>query len=204
MTNSFFTGAEARLVADRYDFARATTVVDVGGGNGHLLTAIVQSYPLVEGILFDRPEVTREAREQFASGGLSERCRAVVGDVFSAIPRGADHYILNSVLRSCDNNCVARLLDACQNAMDEVSTLLMITYQTRPGSNYRRSRDRREPALIELGGAEHSEQEICTLLTPADLRLEASIDTHSSMRILVCRKANSQSVSPGSRSPRHR
>ncbi|MFD6159892.1 methyltransferase [Nocardia sp. NPDC060256] len=195
MTNSFFTGVEGRLVAERYDFTRATTVVDVGGGNGHLLTAIVQGYPLVEGILFDRPEVTREAREQFASGGLSERCRAVVGDIFSSIPRGADHYILNSVLRNCDNRCVARLFNACGTAMDEASTLLMITYEARLGGNRLRSTDRREQALIELGGAERSEPELRTLLRPADLRLDANIDTHSAIRILVCRKANSQPLS---------
>lgn len=204
MTNSFFTGVEARLVSDRYDFARATTVVDVGGGSGHLLTAIVRSYPLVEGILFDRPEVTREAREQFASDGLSERCRAVVGDIFSAVPRGADHYILNSVLRNCDNHCVARLLSACRTAMDETSTLLMITYEARLGGNFLRSKDRREPALIELGGAERSEQEICTQLGRADLRLDANIDTHSSLRILLCRTVSGQSLSAESRSMRHR
>ncbi|MEU7146000.1 methyltransferase [Nocardia sp. NPDC046473] len=192
--NRFLTGTEARLVADRYDFTRATTIVDVGGRDGRLLTALVQSYPLVEGILFDQPEVTREARNQFAANGLSERCRAIVGDIFAAVPQGADHYILNSVLRDCDTGCIDRLLSACRIAMGEDSTLLMVTYRARRSAEHPRSlRNHDRSALIELGGVEHSEQMIRAVLDQAGLRLDSIIDTRSSVHILVCHRADSRS-----------
>jgi hypothetical protein len=54
-------GAEPPAVAAAYDFSGLTTIVDVGGATGHLLTTILNNYRGTRGILFDLPHVVRDA-----------------------------------------------------------------------------------------------------------------------------------------------
>jgi C-methyltransferase len=42
-----------------YDFSAFTTVVDVGGGRGHLLRAVLDAAPSARGVLFDLAEVIK-------------------------------------------------------------------------------------------------------------------------------------------------
>ena len=46
-----------RSLLDAYDFGRFGTIVDVGGGNGVLLAALLAEYPKLRGVLFDQPHV---------------------------------------------------------------------------------------------------------------------------------------------------
>lgn len=45
------------LVVASYDFTKFSRIADVGGGRGHLLSAILESSSLLRGILFDQPHV---------------------------------------------------------------------------------------------------------------------------------------------------
>ena len=54
-------GAEPAAVAAAYDFSGLTTIIDVGGATGHLLTTILSSCSDARGILFDLPHVVRDA-----------------------------------------------------------------------------------------------------------------------------------------------
>ena len=55
-----FHGAEPAAVAAAYDFSGLTTIVDVGGATGNLLTTILGSQPRTRGILFDLPHVVSD------------------------------------------------------------------------------------------------------------------------------------------------
>jgi hypothetical protein len=69
----------AAAVAAAYDFAPLRTIVDVGGGNGALLSGILRAYPHLHGTVFDQPHAAERARQQIAASGLAERCEAVGG-----------------------------------------------------------------------------------------------------------------------------
>ena len=72
-------GAEPAAVAAAYDFSGLTTIVDVGGATGHLLTTILGSYPEARGILFDLPHVVRDAPALIEARGLADRVTIKVG-----------------------------------------------------------------------------------------------------------------------------
>ena len=78
--------AVAEEVVDAYDFGRFGTVVDVGGGRGMLLAAVLSRFPSVDGVLFDQPDVVAGAHELLSAAGVSQRCRVVGGSFFDSVP----------------------------------------------------------------------------------------------------------------------
>ncbi|WP_111185020.1 methyltransferase [Nonomuraea aridisoli] len=118
---SFFT--EVPLV---YDFTRHESVVDVGGGDGALLAAVLSQTPGLRGTLFDASEAVERARVAMTEAGLAGRCSFAAGDLLEAVPAGGDVYLLSRVPRDRDDEPVARVLANCRAAMGEHGRLLMI------------------------------------------------------------------------------
>jgi hypothetical protein len=75
-------------VAAAYDFSQFGTLVDVGGGHGTLLRAILQANPALQGVLFDLPHVAEDAKKRIAAAGLTEQCSIIGGDFFATVPTG--------------------------------------------------------------------------------------------------------------------
>jgi hypothetical protein len=84
-------------VVTAYDFSGLRLVVDVGGGRGATLAAILQGNPSLRGILFDLPHVVREGSLP-GLADVAERCQIIGGDLLSAVPSGGDCYMLKRVL----------------------------------------------------------------------------------------------------------
>jgi O-methyltransferase domain/Dimerisation domain len=109
-----------------YDFSRTRTIVDVGGGNGALLAAILAAHPHAAGIVLDLPHVVEATRGSLRRHGLADRCEVIGGDFFACVPDGGDVYILSRILHDWqDEQCLA-LLRACRRAMTRGSELLII------------------------------------------------------------------------------
>lgn len=109
-----------------YDFSRAATVVDVGGGGGILLTEILKANPDTRGILFDLPATVEDAREFVADSGVGERCGLVAGDFFKSIPPGADVYLLKTILHDWYDEEAGTILKTVRTAARPDSVLLVI------------------------------------------------------------------------------
>ena len=106
---------EQQAVAEAYPFGEVDLVIDVGGGNGSMLAAILSRHPDVRGVLFDQPSVIgRGAPALQAHAG---RCDAIGGDFFDAVPEGADAYLLSHVLHDWPEDGCIRILDSCRRAM---------------------------------------------------------------------------------------
>jgi hypothetical protein len=104
----------------------AETVVDVGGGLGHLVAALLQHNPNASGIVFDQPHVASEA-ESFLSGrGLSERCRFVGGSFFEPLPPGGDVYLLKWTLHDWGDDDCRALLGRCREAIAPGGRLVIV------------------------------------------------------------------------------
>src|SRR5437667_369003 len=78
--------------------AGVNVLADVGGGNGSLLTAVLNRYPKMQGILFDLPGVIERAKANLAGAGLAGRCQCVGGDFFQAVVPGADAYLMRHII----------------------------------------------------------------------------------------------------------
>jgi hypothetical protein len=79
-------GADGPAIADAFDFARFPVIVDVGGGVGARLAAIVARHAKVRGVLFDTPRVIADARARLADDPVAERLSFVEGDFSEQCP----------------------------------------------------------------------------------------------------------------------
>jgi O-methyltransferase domain len=79
---------EAPFVLAAYDFSSFGTIVDVGGGHGRLLGAILKKWPQTRGILFDAESVVEHAPPVLEATGVSDRCGVVGGSFFESVPSG--------------------------------------------------------------------------------------------------------------------
>jgi hypothetical protein len=120
------TAAFAPSVAAGYDFSDVRTVVDVGGGRGNLLAAILHRHGHLQGTLFELPAVAAGAKAVLDAAGVTDRCQVVAGDFFDAVPAGADCYVLANVLHDWDDARAARILASCREAMTRQGRVLIV------------------------------------------------------------------------------
>jgi len=120
------TALETARVLSAYDFSRFGTIVDVGGGNGALLAALLRQHPQTRGILADLPHVVTQAAAILQHAGVTDRCRVVSGDFFEAVPPEGDVYVLKHVVVDWDDERARRILQRCHAAMDPKAILLII------------------------------------------------------------------------------
>jgi hypothetical protein len=115
----------ARLLA-AYDFTGIRTIVDVGGGQGALIAAILTAYGDMHGVLFDIPAVIDGARARIRAAGVESRCRLEAGDFFKEVPSGGDAYILKWIIHDWDDDRSLQILKSCHAAMRAGCKLLIV------------------------------------------------------------------------------
>jgi O-methyltransferase domain len=126
--NDAMTSASESAVAPvvaAYDFTPYPTIVDVGGGHGRLLSAILAATPSSRGVLFDLPEVVEGAPELLGRHGAAERVDIVAGSFFDSIPAGGDVYILKNVIHDWPDAESIAILSKVRAAAAAGSTLLL-------------------------------------------------------------------------------
>ena len=111
-------------VAVAYDFTGVPLLVDVGGGNGSLLAAILRRYPGVRGLLFDQEAVVAGVGQ--ALGDLIERVDVQAGSFFEGVPPGGDVYLLSQILHDWDDEHCLKILTTIRTAMGSQRRLLVI------------------------------------------------------------------------------
>jgi SAM-dependent methyltransferase len=109
-----------------YDVSGVSTVVDLAGGTGALLAAVLRAAPGARGVLVDLPHVADAAAREFAAAGLADRCTVVSGDIFEELPEGGDLYLLSRILHDWDDDRCRTLLAACRDAIRPGGTLLVV------------------------------------------------------------------------------
>jgi hypothetical protein len=169
-----------------YDFSGVDCIVDVAGGNGSQLAAILQANPRLRGVLFDLPYALDEARRQLTATGVIDRCEVVAGDFLERVPEGGDVYLLRWVLHDYDDERNIRILRNCRAAMPDHGRLLVVELVIGSGSDP----DGWTPRFLDLqmllnfGGQERTEAEFRSLFSAAAFQLQRLIPTRSPMSIL--------------------
>lgn len=116
----------ATAVLDAFDFGRFEHVVDVGGGTGAFLAALLVRYPTSTGVLLDQPHVVTGAGSILTASGVADRCQVVGGSFFDSVPAGGDAYILKAILHDWEDAPCIQILQACRRAMAKGTALLAI------------------------------------------------------------------------------
>jgi hypothetical protein len=116
----------ASAVSDACDFSNSRVIVDLGGGSGRLIAAILNANPKAHGILFDSRSAINGARELLRAAGSLDRCELVAGDFFVSVPAQGDTYILSSILHDWSDRDCLRILENCRKAMPSDGRLLVI------------------------------------------------------------------------------
>ncbi len=117
---------EAPRFVSGYDFGRYDSIVDIGGGNGTLLHAILDAHPAMRGVILETPAVAEQARAATEAAGLSARCEVVAGDFFAAVPAGAQALLLKSVIHNWDDERCVTILRNCRAAVRPDGVLLVL------------------------------------------------------------------------------
>lgn len=120
------TGHVALAAIAAYDFSQFGRVVDVGGGNGQLIAAILAAHPNMRGIVFDLATGVEGASRYLAEAGVADRCQVVTGDFFKSVPSGADAYLLKGVIHDWDDQHSIQILANCRRAIPVNGRLLIV------------------------------------------------------------------------------
>jgi orsellinic acid C2-O-methyltransferase len=191
-----FNGAMAELarqlgkrLSSAYDFAGVKTIVDVGGGDGTVLSALLTAQPGVRGVLVDLPHAVAAARSKLSAQGVADRCDALPGDFFDSVPARGDLYILQRVLHDWDDERCVAICSKCREAMPEHARLLVIE-RVLP-SRIDHCDDHLDVTisdlnvLVMLGARERSEHEIRAILAKASLQCSTTIELLLGFRAIV-------------------
>ena len=127
------TAGPAHALASTYDFSRHRRVLDVGGGTGSFLVAVVRQYPDVHGTLFELPTVTPVAQRRLAGESLPRPIEVVSGDFFTdPLPSGQDAIIVANVVHLFSPERNRELLRRLRQATDSGGRLLLVDFWTDP------------------------------------------------------------------------
>jgi len=178
----------AASVVEAYDFSKFGTIVDVGGGHGALLAAVLRATPTARGVLFDLPH-RREAATAFAGAqGIADRWTFEAGTFFESVPPGGDAYLLKSVIHDWNDEESLEILSRCRAAMAPDARLLLIEMVI-PDSVQPTPRDAvilgtDLGLLAMLSGRERTAQAYHTLLGQAGFRVSRRILTSSAFDVI--------------------
>lgn len=171
-------------VVQSYDFSGIGVLVDVGGGEGGLLAAILAANPVLRGVLFDLPHVVAGAKDRFDRAGVADRCEVVGGSFFDTVPEGADAYLLKSVIHDWNDAEAVEILRKCRAAIADTGRLLVVERVIRPGNEPDRAKFADLYMLVALGGRERTTEEFRGLFAESGLRLTDIISTGSPFDII--------------------
>jgi O-methyltransferase/methyltransferase family protein len=176
--------AENVAIVDAYDFSDASTITDVAGGQGTLLSSILSANSNLRGTLFDLRHVLDAAGPVIAGTGLEERCDLAAGDFFDCVPIGADIYILKKVIHDWEDSDAGSILGNCRKAMSKSSRLLLVEVIV-PAPNVPSFAKMLDLLMLAYaGGRERTEDEYRELLTSVGFRLQRVIPTSSTVSII--------------------
>jgi hypothetical protein len=173
-----------RAVAAAYDFSRVGTLVDVGGGRGALAIELLRAHSHLRGVVFDQPAVAAGAREAIAAAGLADRCEAVGGDFFAAVPDGGDAYVLKFILHDWDDERSMAILRACRRAIPNNGRLLLVELLVPHGNAPSFAKTQDVNMLLNLGGWERTEAEYRALYAAAGFDLTRILPAQGELHVL--------------------
>ena len=160
----------ASAILPTYDFRPFNTIIDIGGGNGALLFAILQHTPGIKGILFDAPMVVHQTDQLIREQRLEGRCSTIAGNFFERIPEGGDAYILKYILHDWSDSDAIHILQNCARVMQPGSKVLVLDAVIPPGNAWHPGKHTDVTMLVATKGRERTEGDFRYFFREAGLR----------------------------------
>ncbi len=129
-----FTNISIAPMLTAYDFSSIGTLVDVAGGTGGFLAAVLQAHPRIQGILLEKPQVAARAAELLAAAGVMARCTIVAGDFFEGLPPGGDVYHFKRIFHNWDDAECTLILNHCRRVVPPHGKVLIVEPVLAPGN----------------------------------------------------------------------
>jgi hypothetical protein len=174
-------------VIEAYNFTPYRTIVDVAGGHGRLLAAILASAPNARGVLYDLPEVIAGATPLLEENHVAERVRLVEGSFFNGIPAGGDVYVLKSIIHDWDDEASVQILRNVRSAAAAGTALLLVETVIREDDSESIAKLTDMEMLLVNNGRERTAGEYRRLLDEAGFQMIGMVDTASRFSIIEAR-----------------
>ncbi|MFJ1749688.1 methyltransferase [Streptomyces sp. NPDC088116] len=186
-----------------YDWSEVRHVMDVGGGLGNLLAALVEGAPHLRGTLLELPETAADAVGELSKSLVADRISVVGGSFFDPLPKDADTVVLYNVLVNWDNAAAIRILRRCAEAVGPDGRVLILeglpadTVGEDSGRAGGVLDDQRLLARIDLlmlmlfGSKERSLPEYAELAATSGLAITSVSPTSSGVFVVECRAVDS-------------
>lgn len=167
-----------------YDFSRYPTIVDVGGGHGRLLAAILDSAPTARGVLYDMPDVVAVAPKLLAEFGLSERVTVQGGSFFENVPGGGDAYVMKNIIHDWAEGQALTILRNVRAAIKPGATLLLLEFVIPDHDGDFVGKWVDLEMLVVAGGRERTAEQYRALLAKAGFRMTGVVQTAAPISVV--------------------
>jgi len=164
------TSRDNRNMIAAFAFDRFETIVDVGGGNGSLLAAVLAATPNARGAVFDLPHVVAGAAAVLDAAGVADRCETVAGSFFEAVPP-ADAYVLRSILHDWEDEEATAILATCARSLKTDGSVLVVDRLIGAPNEDRAPKYSDLNMLVGAGGRERTLEDFSALFEDAGLEL---------------------------------
>lgn len=170
---------------DAYDLSDVRRLVDVGGGQGRLVAALLRRYPRMTAVVYDLPRVVPQAREVLDGLGLSRRVDCVGGDFLRSVPGGGDAYVLSWTIHDWDDEDAVTILRNVRRVMDGSGQLIIIDEVPPEGDAPHFGKFEDIVMLSLLTGRVRTEPEFVELLERAGFRHKETRPTSAPTSVIV-------------------
>lgn len=172
-------------IAAAYDFGAWGSLMDVGGGNGILLSHILRAHAGLRGVLADQEQVLERARDRgYLSGALETRATMEQCNFFEHVPSGCKAYVMKSVIHDWDDEQARIILANCRKAIPADGVLLLVEWDLFGMNVPSNGKFIDIVMLILTGGRERSVEEYRELLASTGFRLNKVMPTASQFVVI--------------------
>ncbi len=172
-------------ILPNYDFSSSKTIVDIGGGNGALLCAVLNTNPTAKGIVFDEAYIQGQANANIKELGMQERCEFNPGSFFDSIPTGGDLYMMKMILHDWTDAQSKQILDNTYKSMKSGNKLLIIESVISERNIPHPGKLMDINMLAMTGGRERTGKEWKSLIENSGFKLNQIIPTFSPMFSII-------------------
>jgi hypothetical protein len=176
-------GGETAPMVNTYDFSVFNTIVDVGGGNGEVISAILHKNPGTKGILFDLPDMISRSRDTISSRGLGDRCQIDTGNFFESVSKGGDAYIMRHIIHDWSDADAVTILSNCRKAVKPGGKILVVEAVIEEG-NEPSPFKMLDLSMLLVGGKERTRRQYEQIFSQAGLKLNRVVPFQHDLSVI--------------------
>jgi len=166
-------------ILSAYDFSGIPMLMDVGGGVGELMGAVLKKCPAMRGIVFDLPHCAEAAWKHLSDAGVSDRCEFIAGSFFDSLPPRVEAIMMKSIIHDWNDERCVQILHNCRRVLQRGARLILIdrVMPEKPELNACNLSVVMSDLnmLSGIGGCERTEGEFCDLLGKGGFRMECVV-----------------------------